>query len=257
MEGFKYREGWVPNAEGRSELAIFLDLLEKGVGTRFDLRAWARRECASLGPEKRLEALLEPVRAEVAKSLVMLALEGTPQEQEDSRVYGEITPTSFRELLRSHSAGLPSGKRSSFFDLGSGTGKCVLEAALSPNFASATGIEFSPCTHAIAQVLCDEFVQDVLPLARGQEATAVEMKRADFFEELSWVEGDFVFCNCIMFDDDVMGRLAGLAEQMRPGSVFVSIMQELPSDAFAVAAEVDDTAHSFGRGIEAFVHVRT
>ena len=50
-------------------------LLENGVAKRFDLRQWVNKGCAQATARERLEVLFEQVRPEVAKLIVLEALE--------------------------------------------------------------------------------------------------------------------------------------------------------------------------------------
>ena len=75
-------------------------LVENGVAKRFDLRAWSDKGCAQATAVERLEVLLEQVRPDVAKLIVLEELEGTSEEDSDALVYGEIDMHDFMtELL--------------------------------------------------------------------------------------------------------------------------------------------------------------
>ena len=74
----------------RSEAQILRSLVENGVAKRFDLRAWCEKGCSQPNAMERLEVLLEQVRPDVAKLIVLEELEGTAEEDADVLVYGEI-----------------------------------------------------------------------------------------------------------------------------------------------------------------------
>ena len=59
----------------RTEAQILRSLLENGVAKRFDLRAWCDKGCAQATATERLEVLLEQVRPDVAKLIVLEELE--------------------------------------------------------------------------------------------------------------------------------------------------------------------------------------
>ena len=59
----------------RSESQILRSLLENGVGKTFDLNAWSHLGCAQATATERLEVLLEQVRPDVAKLIVLEELE--------------------------------------------------------------------------------------------------------------------------------------------------------------------------------------
>jgi hypothetical protein len=106
----------------RSEAQILRSLVENGVAKRFDLRAWCEKGCSQPTAMERLEVLLEQVRPDVAKLIVLEELEGTAEEDADVLVYGEIAARDFAALLEKHGdvhaadAGATDGRV--FFDLG-------------------------------------------------------------------------------------------------------------------------------------------
>ncbi len=239
-------------------------LIENGVAKRFDLHAWCDKGCGQPTSLERLEVLLEQVRPDVAKLIVLEELQGTDEEDSDVLVYGEIAPRDFAELLEKHGAGLPSADKSAtdgcvFFDLGSGTGKGVLVAGLCRHFSRVYGIEVLPCTAAIAEVLLEDFKRDVLPGARPSSNPLLEIQSTvgDFFQPVflnAWTNADFVFCNCVTWDEDTMGRLSVCAERMRPDTKFVTVLCPLNSSKFETVEEVEVT-FSWG-AVECLVHRR-
>ena len=125
-------EGFAPPP--RSQAQILRSLVENGVAKRFDLRAWCEKGCSQPSAMERLEVLLEQVRPDVAKLIVLEELEGTAEEDADVLVYGEIAARDFAALLEKHgdvhAADADATDGRVFFDLGSGTGKGVLVAGL-------------------------------------------------------------------------------------------------------------------------------
>ena len=71
-----------------------------------------------------------------------------------------------------------------FVDLGSGTGKAVMAAGLCRHFSHVWGIELLPCTSAIAELLIEDYVRDVLPGARpaSNDAAVVRGGAGKFFQ---------------------------------------------------------------------------
>jgi len=254
-----------PPPKKRSEAEILRSLLENGVAKRFDLVAWANAGCRQPTPIERLLHLFEQCRPDVAKLIVLEELEGTPEEDADVLVYGEIDTVEFTELLNKYGGvnalgggGGDDGGRV-FYDLGSGTGKAVCAAGLCAHFRHVRGVEILPCTAAIASVLVEDFVRDVLPGSRpaGNALVSVDVERGDLFarEHLErWRRADLVFCNCVTWDDDTMTTLSRHAEGLRPGAVFITVLCPLASDAFELVEEVE-LKFSWG-SVEALVHRR-
>jgi hypothetical protein len=293
----------------RTEAQILRSLLENGVAKRFDLRAWSDKGCAQATGMERLEVLLEQVRPDVAKLIVLEELEvrrssfaratfsfratdahvsfgvcpppspplsaslhvpltlpqGTPEEDADALVYGEIALRDFAELLNAYGGtdalggggGVGGGRV--FWDLGCGTGKGVLAAGLCSHFAFARGVELLPCTAAIASILVEDFVRDVLPGARPASAPllGVGTHAGDMFAPEclgEWRCADFAFCNCVTWDEETMRQLSLAAEGLRPGAVFVTVLCPLQSLKFELVEEVEIN-FSWG-AVECLVHRR-
>ena len=131
-----------------------------------------------------------------------------------------------------------------FWDLGSGTGKAVMAAGLCRHFSHSRGVELLPCTAGIAAVLVEDFARDVLPGARpgSNPLRSIAVECGDFFAPAclaQWQAGDFVFCNCVTWDEDTMERLSAAAEGLRPGAVFVTVLCPLVSHKFELVEEVE------------------
>ena len=187
-------------------------------------------------------------------------------EDADNLVYGEIATEDFMSLLEKY--GATNGEEDScdgtlegraFWDLGSGTGKAVMTAGLCSHFAHVRGVELLPCTAGIAAVLVEDFERDVLPGARpiSTPLRSIAVECGDFFAPeclARWQAGDFVFCNCVTWDDDTMGRLSIAAEGLRPGAVFVTVLCPLSSTKFELVEEME-LAFSWG-AVECLVHRR-
>jgi hypothetical protein len=224
--------------------------------------------------------------------LIHIGAQGTPEEDADCLVYGEIAALDFLAFLDKHGetsaavaggggqgdgwgggrgagserggggeggAGARSVGGRVFWDLGSGTGKAVMAAGLCRHFAHVRGIELLPCTAGIAAVLVEDFARDVLPGARAASnpLRSVAVECGDFFSPHTlhaWAAGDFVFCNCVTWDDATMMRLSAAAEGLRPGAVFVTVLCPLSSDKFEVVDEVE-LPFSWG-SVECVVHRR-
>ena len=186
--GRRGRDGGVCAAAALGVQQILRSLVENGVAKRFDLRAWCEKGCSQPSAMERLEVLLEQVRPDVAKLIVLEELEGTAEEDADVLVYGEIAARDFAALLEKHgdvhAADADATDGRVFFDLGSGTGKGVLVAGLCRHFARAYGVEILPCT-GIADVLVEDFKRDVLPNARSASRPLLDIRAeaGDFFSE--------------------------------------------------------------------------
>ena len=153
-----------------------------------------------------------------------------------------------------------------FFDLGSGTGKNVFLAAVTGKFRRCVGIEILPELSVIAETLQESFEEDVMPSTDdAKHMVHVEFRKASFLQDLDWVsEAGVVYCNTIMFEEPLMTALACCARGMHEGAIFITLGQDLCNfrDACSVEShfeivETFSTRHSFGGGVDTFVHRRT
>jgi SAM-dependent methyltransferase len=80
-----------------------------------------------------------------------------------SPTYGEMTPTSVQRLL-DH---LDLGDRDVFYDLGSGTGKIVIQTAMTVPIRKAVGIELSTSRHRDAKRVLGKVRKEGLLAARA------------------------------------------------------------------------------------------
>lgn len=141
--------------------------------------------------------------------------------------YGEICFGSFSELLDL----LAPGPGATFWDLGSGTGKAVLAAALSKHrFARCSGVELVVALHEAA---CGAREQLPLWAARisdphlaqvVEEMAPVEFIHGDIAgTDIFWeVDADVVFSNNTRFLDDLLMRIVEKATRMKLGARLIT-----------------------------------
>lgn len=125
-----------------------------------------------------------------------------------------------------------------FYDLGSGTGKPVIAAAIMHNFALCCGIEILEGLHTISIEIQNEYnSRGKARLAGGREAaTDVMMIRGSILDMSvrDWSDGDVVFANSTCFDDELMSNMAAWAVALKKGAFFITFTKRLPSPEFAV-----------------------
>ena len=260
----------VDKKDERSDSQKLSDLLENGIGSAFDLKEWALRArgCGKAKSTRaRLGLLLEPCRADVAKLIAMQALESdtTRSFLGEQCVYAEITPESMDEIFytKINFQSLPA---LTFYDLGSGTGKNVLLAAVTGKFHRCVGIEILPELSAISEALQGSFEEDVMPQTDDAKDTVeVEFRATSFLKDLEWVsEAGIVYCNTIMFEEHLMSSLASCARGMQQGALFITLGQDLlgfndlnTTESHFEIVDTFSTNHSFGGGVDTFIHRRT
>lgn len=112
------------------------------------------------------------------------------------QAYGELTVRGVREVQKLF---LPT-PNDCFVDLGSGAGRCVLQAALEWPCRSAIGVELSESRHLVG----------ISALARAPpelRARAVLLQE-DMLTCRKLEEATIVYCASLLFDDAFMARLA-------------------------------------------------
>jgi hypothetical protein len=93
-----------------------------------------------------------------------------------------------------------------FYDLGSGTGKAVIAAAMNHNFSACYGIE-------ILESLYDSSVVVKEQWDKTQHITHVDFFFGSFLDMnvKDWTDGDVVFANSTCYNNDLMTKLSLIA----------------------------------------------
>lgn len=98
-----------------------------------------------------------------------------------------------------------------FYDLGSGTGKAALSAAIVHPFKICCGVEILPDLHNIALDLKQKW--DEYLSSKQLVASSLEYVCGSFFSKMDcdWTKGDVVFVNSHCLTDDMMLQLSIMA----------------------------------------------
>ena len=137
----------------------------------------------------------------------------------------------------------PGGK---FYDLGSGTGKPVVAAAILHNFDKCFGIEILEGLYSMSLDVAAAYASKgvarlteqgrsfvtELQMVRG-DMLAINTESKDAIEE-DWTDGDIVFANSTCYDDELMLKISNAAVGMRKGTFFISFTKRLPAPDFKV-----------------------
>jgi hypothetical protein len=153
--------------------------------------------------------------------------------QEESFVYGEIDILAFILLLEQ--AHPKAGEI--FCDLGSGSGKAILTAALAFDFAQSVGIECLPGLCLLAQEKIFKITK-TLEALHTEEAEASLRRLActyvvnqNFFNtDLS--QFDVLFINATCLSPVLWSGLLNLLLEVKPGSRIIVTSHTIPYDAF-------------------------
>lgn len=137
--------------------------------------------------------------------------------------YGEVTPDVISTLLAVANA----RPGEVFYDLGSGTGKAVLYAAVLGDLSKSVGIELLEELHAGSMRAHERFTNEVLPHMPSKQGQHVEMRLGDITKE-DISDGDIVFTHCTCFTNELMDAVAKQCATMKPGSRIITVSKALP-----------------------------
>jgi len=141
-----------------------------------------------------------------------------------SFTYGELGFLAVKDFLAVCEL---EGKRDlTFYDLGSGSGKPVFQAALlEPCFSKLVGIELIPELHAFANQALERCAE------LGYGGQGIEFVCGDILRE-DWSDGDVIVINSTLFDVRMRAALeARLIEGIKPGAHILTLTHPLKSDA--------------------------
>lgn len=167
-------------------------------------------------------------------------------------VYGEVTFETLAIVIEkikkfyglpnigsSGSEGVLQSKGGAFYDLGAGTGKPCIIAALMHNFDVCCGVEMLEGLYAVSQDVANTYSTRGKThqfTASREFQTHVSFVHGDILNMKlkDWRDGDVVFINSTCFDDPLMDRISNLALGMRRGTFVISLTRRLSNNDFAV-----------------------
>ena len=149
-------------------------------------------------------------------------------------IYGEIEFFAYARIIE---IALQSANIASpvFVDLGSGTGKAVVAAALLYSFADCVGVELLPSLHAVADAAVTATLA-IPPHVEAPPRSRLHVVCGDLFEQGNLLPtADVVYVATTGFDDALLRRLADfLAAGLRPGAITITLSLPLPHARFHV-----------------------
>mmetsp|Transcript_46638 Transcript_46638/g.130049 ORF Transcript_46638/g.130049 Transcript_46638/m.130049 type:complete len:524 (-) Transcript_46638:55-1626(-) len=160
-------------------------------------------------------------------------------------LYGEIEPNEFAKVLQriQHIYGhMHPGKgiaRGKFYDIGSGSGKACLVAAMLHPFELCCGIETLSELCTLAEGLQARHDKRIAsgkpPIGYNGDETDDRKKQVirfactDALEDNSWSEATMTFCHSTAFSEEMMLTFAETTELMEIGSVVITCTKPLPT----------------------------
>lgn len=188
-------------------------------------------------------------------------------------VYGEITFETLGVILEkikkiygrpyqgsSGALGFLQKRGGIFYDLGAGTGKAVIGAAVLHNFDVCYGIECLEGLYSLSLDALNAYNTRGKAKLSGREAdtrkfsgylnesfwlmflnyptTCVDCQfiHGDFLKMRTkdWRDADVVFVNSTCYDEPLMSKIADLAVGMKKGSFFITLTKRLPCTDFVI-----------------------
>jgi SAM-dependent methyltransferase len=150
------------------------------------------------------------------------------QINDTSFIYGEISYEGFSEVLASAS---PSTNEI-IYDLGSGTGKAIICAALLYDWKKCVGVEFLPGLYDVSQALLKNFlnmeeVQQQIP-AKNFPIEFVQ----DDFQNVDFSDGDIIHVNATTLNPVLWGKLEMKLNQLKSGARVIVSTKKLDAVYF-------------------------
>lgn len=154
--------------------------------------------------------------------------------------YGEINDLDciqsvIRTIQRQH-GGLRGYRSETFFDLGSGSGRPCIAAALCHPFRACKGIEINPDLFEISQLVMRKWHE-----LHDTSEVEIQFTLGSFLDRkhCEWTQGDLVFVNSTCFTPQTVACLADIASAMKIGAFIITLSYQLPvSSGFAVVDEL-------------------
>lgn len=157
-----------------------------------------------------------------------------PAEEDDSLTYGEVTLAAIEQMLTA----LPS-RKGVFYDLGSGTGKAVLAAALVGDFTSLTGVELLPELFAAAELARRKFIVATEPFCTNQRTQPdINFILGDLVA-IDYSDADVVFIPSTCYSETLMSMIRRRATMLRAGAILITVSQTLQSSAFELYTSLE------------------
>lgn len=195
------------------------------------------------------EEVMRPFPVTLGKAVSKKEREETSQK-DSTLVYGEITFDALGTVLEkikkvygrpgTGTSGvegfLQDGQRGVFYDLGSGTGKPVVGAAIAHTFDVCYGIEILEGLYSVSLDVLNAYnTRGKAKLARTTD-THVQMMLGNMlrFDVKDWRDGDIIFINSTCYDEAIMITLSKMSKGLKKGAFVISLTKQLPSEDFEV-----------------------
>jgi SAM-dependent methyltransferase len=147
----------------------------------------------------------------------------------ENLTYGEVSPESMSQLLTA----IQAKPGEVFYDLGAGTGKGVMYAALLSSLGKCVGIELLDELFSSSILALDRYRNHVLPMLPAErQLQQIQYRLGDMkIEDIS--DADIVFAHCTCWSPDLMAAITEKFNQLKPGARVITVSKGLESPYFA------------------------
>lgn len=135
------------------------------------------------------------------------------KRSKSSSLYGEITPSAAKQLF----GYLELKPRDVFYDLGSGVGKVVMQAALSTKARKVVGVELARSRYKLAEQVRKQAVKEGLIRADKAEFRCEDLMKTDLSD------ATFIYTCSTAFPPAFMRRLTRHLATLRKDLIFISL----------------------------------
>lgn len=144
-------------------------------------------------------------------------------------LYGEVPFETWKSIVMRANP----KHESVFFDLGSGTGRVIMQSHLLFNFQKAIGIELLAGLHDKACEVASQFIEHIEPAVKAELADRELHLLNESFFDVDLSEADFILLNHPMKDRKLLEKLEQkFLDELKPGTKIVSIIRALSNPAF-------------------------
>ncbi len=144
-------------------------------------------------------------------------------------LYGELPFETFAEILKK----IQPKEDSVFFDLGSGTGRVVLQAYLMTKFRKCIGVELLGGLHNKAIEVQQNFDKTIRPqIEKYLLGRELHFAQNDLFK-VDYAEADLIFMNHPLKDSELFLQLEEkLLKELKPGTKLITIIRAFKDPRF-------------------------
>lgn len=150
--------------------------------------------------------------------------------------YGEIVPESVQAFVQE----VDPKEGEIFYDLGSGTGKGVLSAALFFPFAKVVGVELLDGLHEASENVLKRFHAEIAPGLVTKKLPIIEFHHADFLA-YDMSDADVIFAHATCFHDSLMKSLTKKLEGLKKGARVLVVSKTIESPSYRLTARQEYT----------------